>query len=422
MMNNEPPTTTATGHSAYESETGGRIYHLPRDHALHGGPWYRGAEYQETNYFTGFFTDRKTGKPYSVFFCLAIYGYDKQVDRPLWVALFSMTDIERKKFAQCVHVMPGSITATGSGPNVPPSDFFAEYAIGKGVDGSEGLFSYRSAAETWRYVSHVATPNAKMPGDNRPYHLDLTAQVVKPGYQCPVPYGFTQEGLGTDVTNNLANPFTGAALSWYIIAPCMQMSGTLKCEDMDLELDGQAYYEHQWGRLRIPGMEQARYYWGWARMDDGRILNWRTYRDAKTGAYVPEDSANRFNVIHPDGRVQYFMGPAFRFEPTKSWKSPDTGVEYPLYGKMTTPAGVFYPEPVVDVAEAQLLNGGMWEGAARLRADRPDGPVVGRSFCEHMWAPFDSPIGKDIPYDAAITARRDGGLPEGKDFKLYTQW
>jgi hypothetical protein len=89
---------------------------------------------------------------------------------------------------------------------------------------------------------------------------------------------------------------------------------------------------------------------------------------------------------------------------------------------MTTPAGVFYPEPVVDVAEAQLLNGGMWEGAARLRADSPDGPVVGRSFCEHMWAPFDSPIGKDIPYDPAITARRDGGLPAGKDFKLYTQW
>jgi len=42
--------------------------------------------------------------------------------------------------------------------------------------------------------------------------------------------------------------------------------------------------------------------------------------------------------------------------------------------------------------------------AARLRKDSATGPVVGRSFCEFMWAPFDSPLGKDIPYDPAITA------------------
>lgn len=35
---------------------------------MQGGEWYRGGEHQETYYFTGFLTDRKTGKPYSVFF------------------------------------------------------------------------------------------------------------------------------------------------------------------------------------------------------------------------------------------------------------------------------------------------------------------------------------------------------------------
>ena len=179
---------------------------------------------------------------------------------------------------------------------------------------------------------------------------------------------------------------------------------------------------YQWGRIRIPGMEQARYFWGWARLDDGRILNWRTYRDAATGKYVPQDSANRFNVVHPDGRVQYFMGPAFTYEPYKFWKSPVTGVEYPLYGKMTTPAGVFYTEPVTELAEAQLLNGGMWEGAAWLRAGSPTGPKVGRSFNEHMWAPFDSAVGKDIPYDPSITARRDEHLPDAPDYRAYINW
>jgi hypothetical protein len=35
-------------------------------------------------------------KPYSVFFCWATYGWDAKLGRPIWVLLFSMTDIERK--------------------------------------------------------------------------------------------------------------------------------------------------------------------------------------------------------------------------------------------------------------------------------------------------------------------------------------
>lgn len=91
----DPLTFTGPG---LESETGGAIYHLPRDHAMHGGPWYRGAEYQETNYFTGFFVDKISGKPYSVFFCYACYGWDANLARPVWVSLFSMTDIESRRF------------------------------------------------------------------------------------------------------------------------------------------------------------------------------------------------------------------------------------------------------------------------------------------------------------------------------------
>jgi len=41
---------------------------------------------------------------------------------------------------------------------------------------------------------------------------------------------------------------------------------------------------------------------------------------------------------------------------------------------------------------------------------------------EHMWAPFDSAVGKDIPYDPSITARRDGHLPEQPDFTTYVRW
>jgi|GEM_PF-459569 len=405
----------------YEGETGHAIYHLPRDHVMHGGTWYRGAEYQETHYFTGFFTDKNTGAPYSVFFCWASYGWNNSLERPVWNALFSMVDLEGKRFFQCVQPMQGKLSADASGVDVEDDAFFANYTLEEDSDGNSGLLSYANKDETWRWMANVVNPTDRLPNQT-PFFLDVRSNVMKPGYQCPVPYGFTQEGLGTDVADNLANPFTGAALSWYIIAPCHQARMKLRCDDMDLDLEGQFYHEHQWGRIRIPGMEQARYFWGWARMENGDILNWRTYRDVETGDFMPDDSANRFNVVRPDGSVQYFMGPAFTFEPTGWWISPETGADYPIYGKMTTPMGVFYLDPVVEVAEAQLFNGGMWEGPAKLRADSPDGPVAGHGFIEFMSAPFDSPLGKDIPYDPEITARRDGHMPEAPDFRAYTAW
>jgi len=133
----QSPAKSNANASAFETETGGRIYSFPRDNAMHGGDWYKGAEYQETHYFTGFFTDRKTGKPYSVFFCWASYGWDAKLGRPIWVSLFSMTDIERKKFLQAVHPMSGPLTSSGSGPDAAAKAFSAEYVLSKDGGGNE---------------------------------------------------------------------------------------------------------------------------------------------------------------------------------------------------------------------------------------------------------------------------------------------
>lgn len=137
--------------------------------------------------------------------------------------------------------------------------------------------------------------------------------MVKRGFRCPVPRGFTQEGLGIALANNRANPYTGAGLSWYINAPRI---------DMD--------------------------------------MNW--------------------------------MGSAFVCEPLKWWRLPKAGIDYPVYAKMNNLLRVFCSDPVVE-----------------------------RSFCEFMWAPLDSPLGKDIPYDPAITASPSAGLREARGIRTYTK-
>lgn len=75
--------------------------------------------------------------------------------------------------------------------------------------------------------------------------------------------------IKADVANNLANPCTGAVLSWYIISPCIEAEVKLKLDAMDLDL-------------------------------------------------------------------------AFIYAPEKWWKSPETGVENPMYVKMMTTIGVFF--------------------------------------------------------------------------------
>lgn len=202
-------------------------------------------------------------------------------------------------------------------------------------------------------------------------------------------YGLTLEGApdkGPDT--HTANSLTGYGLSYYVNAANMHMTGHVKCEDVDIEFEGNAWSEHQWGNYRTEGYNQGLYHWGYVRFDDGSIGSWRSFSDKTTGEPVQE--LNRWITIYPDGRMRYFNGnDAFTYTITRKFKSPTTGVEHPVEGVMKTPLGEFYCKPLLDNQEAQTLNkAGLWEGAKYwIKGDKPDGPIVGRAFTEHGWAP-----------------------------------
>lgn len=129
-----------------------------------------------------------------------------------------MGDLESKRFFQCVQPMLGKLSTDASGVDVEDDAFSALYELEEDSDGNSGLLSYATKDETWRCMANVVKPTDRLPNQTLVF-LDVRSNVMKPGYQCPVPYGFTQEGLGTKNAQKLANPFTGPALSWYIIAP-----------------------------------------------------------------------------------------------------------------------------------------------------------------------------------------------------------
>ena len=397
-----------------ETETGTGLYKLPRDHAHHGGLAYAGAEYQESMYFTALGIDKKTGDPYSVFFCPTVNGYTEKYGRPWWTTLFAVMDIKRKVFQQCVHGQPGPITTKGSGPEVPGKDFWYHYLVdGSAIDGSSTSLSYKADGEVWRWTSKVPNPNTTVPNDA--YEMDVTGTVAAPGYFTPLATGLTLEGSPTKGHDqHFSNALTGYGLSYYINVANMPLTGRVKCKDIDIDFEGVAWQEHQWGNYRNEDYLQGLYHWGYVRFDDGVIASWRSFYDKTSSKENTE--LNRWVTIYPDGRIRYFNGSdAFTYEVTRIFTSPSTGIDHPVEGYINTPLGRFFCKTLIDNQEAQTLNkAGLWEGVKYWHKDGPDGPVVGRSFVEHGWAP-NPPGGMDLPYRPELRRKLDGGYPVLED-------
>jgi predicted secreted hydrolase len=96
-----------------------------------------------------------------------------------------------------------------------------------------------------------------------------------------------------------------------------------------------------------------------------------------------------FRMRDKDGRTQ-FAPPGVSFEPLRTWKSPRTGVEYPVAIAVRTKQDRLILEPLMDDQEldARASTGTIyWEGAVRALRD---GREAGRGYLEltGYWKPM----------------------------------
>jgi len=378
------------------------IYQLPRDHAWHSGPTYFVNDYFEWHYFTFLGTDKTTGHDVTVFLCLFTSGWSTDLGRPVMFPIFAWHDTVTGEFQATTFYPLSPFHTSGSATN----DFGFTYAVS---DPDEKGFetSYDHAQEKWTFTS-FCTEDSEIQG-TKPYQLDVTGFVKAPGY---VPSGYWGlESIGFNPLRD-QNPATMYGLSYYYIAPNMEMTGTVTLDDGAHEIEGVAWYEHQWGNYR--NTEQARYFYGYARFENGDAITWRQYYGNPVGKLDveepfdltaareawndPHPEVNRFAFI-PNGQApQYAFGPSFLFTPIKWWTSPDSGVEYPWWGEMKTPKGTFYLSPTFPAQESVSHAGSFIEGALLLREDSIDGPVVARGFCELVQLPARGPaISRQLP-------------------------
>lgn len=123
--------------------------------------------------------------------------------------------------------------------------------------------------------------------------------------------------------------------------------------------------------------------WDWfsLQLDDGRDLMLYQLRDA-----AGDLGAASGTLVEPAGEVVYLARGDWRLVPTRTWRSPQTGAEYPVTWRLTVPAHSLDLTVAarLDAQENVSRRTGeliYWEGAVEVRAT-PGGAPLGRGYAE----------------------------------------
>jgi len=167
-----------------------------------------------------------------------------------------------------------------------------------------------------------------------------------------------------------------AQASYYYSAPQLAATGTIAVAGTRVVVNGTAWLDHEWSsEVMAPGA--AGWDWTGINLADGGALMAFRMRDGSGGALWAGGT-----LRGADGRVRTFAPEEVGFAPSRSWRSPRTGVAYPV--AMTLAAGGLDVtlEPLFDDQEldSRASTGTIyWEGAVRALAS---GREVGRGYLE----------------------------------------
>jgi predicted secreted hydrolase len=164
--------------------------------------------------------------------------------------------------------------------------------------------------------------------------------------------------------------------SWYYSVPHLEVSGTVTRAGRTQRVTGSAWLDHEWSSAYLDP-ESAGWDWTGLNLDDGGALMAFRIRD-KRG--VQRWAAGTLRT--GDGRTTTF-GPAdVEFVPGRTWRSPRTGILYPVEWRLRAGTLELGLVPLMDDQESdsRITTGAVyWEGA--VTATR-EGRRVGRGYLE----------------------------------------
>jgi predicted secreted hydrolase len=164
--------------------------------------------------------------------------------------------------------------------------------------------------------------------------------------------------------------------SYYYSFPHLQVLGTMAEQSRRTSVSGSAWFDHEWSSSY---MDERASGWDWIgiNLDDDAALMAFRMRDAQ-GATFWAGGTHRA----ASGTRRAFSEREVRFVPLRWWRSPRTGVRYPVAWRIELPDFTLAIDPIMDDQEndTRLSIGTIyWEGAVLARIE---GRIAGRGYLE----------------------------------------
>ncbi len=164
--------------------------------------------------------------------------------------------------------------------------------------------------------------------------------------------------------------------SHYYSRPQLGAAGTLTLAGRTQPVSGQGWLDHEWSSELLADAAKG---WDWIgiNLDDGSALMAFRLRGADDAALWAAAS------LRPAaGLAETFPPAAVAFAPLRQWRSPRTGITYPVAWRVRVGQRVFELQALMDDQEldSRRSTGAIyWEGAVRLLED---GREIGRGYLE----------------------------------------
>lgn len=321
----------------YPAVEPGRDLVFPRDHGAH--PRYR----TEWWYVTGWVEHDGVERGFQITFFRSRPGLQEQNDSAFAPKqlLFAHVAIADAKHGRLLHDQ-----------RVAREGFDLAYARTGTTD---------IAIDDWKFARIDDAYHARIDADG--FALDLRFTLTQP-VLLQGRSGFSRKG-----------PATGQA-SYYYSLPQLLVQGSVRTGSETSLVEGKAWLDHEWSSQMLPADAQG---WDWLSInfsDGGALMAFRMR--ATDGSILWAGGSIRDR----NGALSILEPAEVTFVPGRTWRSPRTGVVYPVALKVRAGWHELEIEPLMDDQEldSSLSTGVIyWEGAVRAKVG---GETVGRGYLE----------------------------------------
>jgi predicted secreted hydrolase len=169
-----------------------------------------------------------------------------------------------------------------------------------------------------------------------------------------------------------------ASASHYYSLPHLAASGHVTVGGREVRVRGSAWFDHEWSSELMDDSAQG---WDWLGINltgGGALMAFRM-RDAQGRTHWSAGSVRQPGQTVP----ATLAGAQVDWLPLRKWRSPRTGIEYPVEWQVRVGEQVYRVRPLFDDQESDSRRSTgtiYWEGAVELVS--PDGALAGRGYLE----------------------------------------